>query len=257
MKKYALLTLIFCIISSIALAQSIRKTYFVDELVNTAKPIIISPNYLTIVELYQEPDLVSSGKPALLKAELNGKKLYLSAQANAGSTDLLIEVGGVTLLFTVDIIPGKTPRRYVIELERSATAPNQTPPAAAGAQSSGQATPNSLARLNPRWLAVSVVSRVISSDLKSTQVKVSILNTFNSAVQIDLGRINLMQNKKAVQTSTQPSPASITTLEPQKPLLITLTAATTALDPMTLMWSNIVLVSTGVAYRIEWGIPNG
>lgn len=120
-----------------ALAQT--QVFYADDLARAPSGIAVSPGYLTILEFYQEVDQVASGRPGMMKVEVNGAKIYVSALVQSGSTDLVVEVGSRTQLFRVSVMKGNAPRRYVIVLQKPAprvTAPapqTVTPPPAAPA----------------------------------------------------------------------------------------------------------------------------
>lgn len=102
----------------LAFAQSVLKTYYATDLERTPGLLQLSPGFTTVVDFWDVVDSVASGKGELLRIEVSGPRLLLSAQQKAGKTDLVVEAGGRTLLFVVDIAPGTTPRRYKVELSR-------------------------------------------------------------------------------------------------------------------------------------------
>ena len=115
-----------------ALAQT--QVFYADDLARAPSGIAVSPGYLTILEFYQEVDQVASGRPGMMKVEVNGAKIYVSALVQSGSTDLVVEVGSRTQLFRVSVMKGNAPRRYVIVLQKPVprvTAPQTVTPAPA------------------------------------------------------------------------------------------------------------------------------
>ncbi|BCP99145.1 hypothetical protein TthHB5008_b22170 (plasmid) [Thermus thermophilus] len=112
-----------------AQAQVVLKTYYAEDLVKTPGLIEVSPGFTTVIDFWDTVDAAFSARRELLRLEGGGSRLLLSTgmmttQAGAvpvksGMTDLVVEVGGRTLLFTVRIGPGEYPRRYQILLKRT------------------------------------------------------------------------------------------------------------------------------------------
>jgi len=115
-------------------AQSpvVLKTYYAEDLVKSPGLIEVSPGFTTVLDFWDTVDAAFSAKRELLRIEGGGSRLLLSAgllgtaagptPVKTGSTDLVVEVAGRTLLFTVRISPGEYPRRYQILLKRERTA---------------------------------------------------------------------------------------------------------------------------------------
>jgi len=138
-----------------AQAQVVLKTYYAEDLVKTPGLLEISPGFTTVIDFWDTVDAAFSAKRELLRLEGGGSRLLLSTgmmgtqtgavPVKSGMTDLVVEVGGRTLLFTVRIGPGEYPRRYQVLLKRTqggTYAPlSQTPstPTAGPAQSSSPA----------------------------------------------------------------------------------------------------------------------
>lgn len=138
-----------------AQAQVALKTYYAEDLVKTPGLLEVSPGFTTVIDFWDTVDAAFSAKRELLRLEGGGSRLLLSTgmmgtqtgavPVKSGMTDLVVEVGGRTLLFTVRIGPGEYPRRYQVLLKRSqggTYAPlSQTPstPTAGPAQSSSPA----------------------------------------------------------------------------------------------------------------------
>lgn len=112
-----------------AQAQVVLKTYYAEDLVKTPGLLEVSPGFTTVIDFWDTVDAAFSAKRELLRLEGGGSRLLLSTgmmgtQAGAvpvksGMTDLVVEVGGRTLLFTVRIGAGEYPRRYQILLKRT------------------------------------------------------------------------------------------------------------------------------------------
>ncbi len=120
-KRWFGMKVLFAFIAFAGLAQAQTATYYADDLTNNAKTIMVTPGYLTLLEFYQEVDGINSGRPGLLKVDVppsSGSKVFVSALANAGATDLIIEIGSRVLLFRVQVAQGNAPRRYVIALNK-------------------------------------------------------------------------------------------------------------------------------------------
>jgi len=135
--KRALWTLAFLL--GVAQAQVVLKTYYAEDLVKSPGAIEVSPGFTTVLDFWDTVDAAFSAKRELLRIEGGGSRLLVSAgllgtaagptPVKTGTTDLIVEVGGRTLLFTVRIAPGEYPRRYQILLkrERGATYGVSTP----------------------------------------------------------------------------------------------------------------------------------
>jgi hypothetical protein len=106
-------------------ANAQTQNLYVEDLEKDAQGIVISPGYLTMLEFYQEVDQVWGGQQGLLKIDASNSntKLILTSTAKSGETDLIVEVGEHTLLFHITMSPGKKSRRYVVLLEKPASAP--------------------------------------------------------------------------------------------------------------------------------------
>ncbi len=112
-----------------AQAQVVLKTYYAEDLVKSPGLIEVSPGFTTVIDFWDTVDAAFSARRELLRLEGGGSRLLLSTgmmgtQAGAvpvksGMTDLVVEVGGRTLLFTVRIGPGEYPRRYQVLLKRT------------------------------------------------------------------------------------------------------------------------------------------
>jgi hypothetical protein len=112
-------------------ANAQTQNLYVEDLEKDAQGITISPGYLTMLEFYQEVDQVWGGQQGLLKIDASNSntKLILTSTAKSGETDLIVEVGDHTLLFHITMSPGKKSRRYVVLLEKPASAVAAAPAA--------------------------------------------------------------------------------------------------------------------------------
>jgi hypothetical protein len=112
-------------------ANAQTQNLYVEDLEKDAQGITISPGYLTMLEFYQEVDQVWGGQQGLLKIDASNSntKLILTSTAKSGETDLIVEVGDHTLLFHITMSPGKKSRRYVVLLEKPASAVATAPAA--------------------------------------------------------------------------------------------------------------------------------
>ncbi len=117
-KRWFGINVLFAFIAFAGSVQAQPVTYYADQLEAGAKPILVSPGYLTLIDFYQEVDKVTSGRPGLLKVDGGGTRIFVSSLANSGATDLIIEIGTRVLLFRVQIAQGETPRRYIVALEK-------------------------------------------------------------------------------------------------------------------------------------------
>lgn len=128
--------LALCLLAALlglSLARAETAVYYADDIQTRPVMAQVAPGFLTIVEFYQDIDQISSGRPDLLHVEAAGAKMYVSALGRAGSTDLVIEIGGRTQLVHIQIKPGNSTRRYVVELDKPPPVPRVTkaPPAPA------------------------------------------------------------------------------------------------------------------------------
>ena len=125
------LAALFCALAALWCLAAVRAqsaVFYADDLQLRAASTQVSPGYLTLIEFFQDVDQISSGRPDLLHVEAAGAKIYVSALARSGSTDLVIEVGARTQLLHVQIAPGNNTRRYQILLDKPA--PKVVKPAA-------------------------------------------------------------------------------------------------------------------------------
>lgn len=144
--------------AGLAQAQVVLKTYYAEDLVRSPGILEVSPGFTTVLDFWDQVDAAFSAKRELLRIEGGGPRLLLSAgmvgtatgpvPVKSGMTDLVVEVGGRTLLFTVRIAPGEYPRRYQILLRRgqggtyAPTGQASTTPLAASPQAAPRVEPS-------------------------------------------------------------------------------------------------------------------
>lgn len=117
------LVMLVCALAALWYLAAVRAqsaVFYADDLQVKAASTQVSPGYLTLIEFFQDVDQISSGRPDLLHVEAVGAKIYVSALARSGSTDLVIEVGARTQLLHVQIAPGNNTHRYQILLDKPA-----------------------------------------------------------------------------------------------------------------------------------------
>jgi hypothetical protein len=87
-----------------------------DKIGATPADILLSPDYQTIIEFEgMTVDSASSGRADQITVELDEQIIRLRANQDAVNTDLTVDVGGKTALFTLHSDPAtKAPRRYVV-----------------------------------------------------------------------------------------------------------------------------------------------
>lgn len=159
-------------LTSLGAAQT--KTLYATDLEGVPKAIGVSPGFLTIIEFEQDIDQISSGRPDMVRVEASGAKVYVSALARSGSTDLVIEVGGRTQLFRVGVQAGSSTRRYLVLLDKppkpvkpvqvksKETQPVQVRPAAAKPVQAAPPAPAAGARPAPPPLPAAALSQLAS-----------------------------------------------------------------------------------------------
>lgn len=116
---YKLSFLVFVFLS-IGFSQSdYVETFYVSELALRPAEIILSPNHITVLEFENSVDEWASGQGALFTVEQSGSKLYFTTGQRGGSTDLVIDVGGRTALFKINIdSENPSTHRYIIRNDR-------------------------------------------------------------------------------------------------------------------------------------------
>jgi hypothetical protein len=174
-------------------------------------------------------DAAFSAKRELLRIEGGGSRLLLSAgllgtaagptPVKTGSTDLVVEVAGRTLLFTVRISPGEYPRRYQILLkrERAATygvstpvqvqpAPEPAPqPAPKGSASQAKPAPAPAPQPEPRVAFVTTVQAPSDASGKVT-VFFNLENQGRYPVSFALNDLQVLQGGKPLKVEVRRDP---------------------------------------------------
>jgi hypothetical protein len=212
-------------------AQSpvVLKTYYAEDLVKSPGLIEVSPGFTTVLDFWDTVDAAFSAKRELLRIEGGGSRLLLSAgllgtatgptPVKTGSTDLVVEVGGRTLLFTVRISPGEYPRRYQILLkrERVATygvstpvqaqpAPEPAPqPAPKGSAPQAKPAPAPAPQPEPRVAFVTTVQAPSDASGKVT-VFFNLENQGRYPVSFALNDLQVLQGGKPLKVEVRRDP---------------------------------------------------
>ncbi|WP_102127592.1 hypothetical protein [Deinococcus planocerae] len=249
----SLLILLLCLLAALWWPGSGRAqnaTYFAADLQAAPRTVLVSPDYLTVIEFYQEVDQISSGRPELLHVEASGAKVYVSALGRSGSTDLVVEVGARTQLLRVEIVPGNNTRRYVVRLDRPAPPLRVTPPPPPPPAS----RPAPARTVNPAWLSF----RVTAGDLDGRPDAVTLLFAVEhrgSAPLLVLNAADLRVRQGgtavAVQVRQGLDPATLRRGRThQGTLVLRLGAAQRRGAPITLSWT-LRDPSTQTSYVVE------
>ena len=173
-KRWFGIKVLFAFIAFAGSVQAQPITYYADQLEAGAKPILVSPGYLTLIDFYQEVDKVTSGRPGLLKVDGGGTRIFVSSLANSGATDLIIEIGTRVLLFRVQIAQGETPRRYIVALEKPA-APKpvqQVSPPPAPVRAVQPAAPAAVRPSQPTMITVTTPPPAVAAQPTQTAARV-------------------------------------------------------------------------------------
>jgi hypothetical protein len=212
-------------------AQSpvVLKTYYAEDLTRSPGLIEVSPGFTTVLDFWDTVDAAFSAKRELLRIEGGGSRLLLSAgllgtaagptPVKTGSTDLVVEVAGRTLLFTVRISPGEYPRRYQILLkrERAATygvstpvqvqpAPEPAPqPAPKGSASQAKPAPAAAPQPEPRVALVTTVQAPSDASGKVT-VFFNLENQGRYPVSFALNDLQVLQGGKPLKVEVRRDP---------------------------------------------------
>jgi hypothetical protein len=212
-------------------AQSpvVLKTYYAEDLTRSPGLIEVSPGFTTVLDFWDTVDAAFSAKRELLRIEGGGSRLLLSAgllgtaagptPVKTGSTDLVVEVGGRTLLFTVRISPGEYPRRYQILLkrERAATYGVSTPvqaqpvpepapqPAPKGSASQAKPAPAPAPQPEPRVAFVTTVQAPSDASGK-VAVFFNLENQGRYPVSFALNDLQVLQGGKPLKVEVRRDP---------------------------------------------------
>jgi hypothetical protein len=214
-----------------AQAQSpvVLKTYYAEDLTRSPGLIEVSPGFTTVLDFWDTVDAAFSAKRELLRIEGGGSRLLLSAgllgtaagptPVKTGSTDLVVEVAGRTLLFTVRISPGEYPRRYQILLkrERAATYGVSTPvqvqpvpapapqPAPKGSAPQAKPAPAPAPQPEPRVAFVTTVQAPSDASGKVT-VFFNLENQGRYPVSFALNDLQVLQGGKPLKVEVRRDP---------------------------------------------------
>ena len=123
--------------------EKVTRYYELERLGDQPGEVVVTTDYLTVLEFDREVSRIASARGDLLNVEANGSQVLVRAAQRSGSTDLVAVVGSQTALFRVEIDAEATgPRRYVI---RSAARPvrSPAPPTASAPLVPGSASPAS------------------------------------------------------------------------------------------------------------------
>ena len=205
-----------------AQAQVVLRTYYAEDLVKTPGLLEVSPGFTTVIDFWDTVDAAFSAKRELLRLEGGGSRLLLSTgmigtQAGAvpvksGMTDLVVEVGGRTLLFTVRIGPGEYPRRYQVLLKRTqggtyAPLP-QAPstPTAGPAQSSPAPSPAPSPQAQPPAVHFTTTVEAPSGEEGRVSVFFTLENRGSRPVSFALNDLQVLQEGKPLRFEVRRDP---------------------------------------------------
>jgi hypothetical protein len=207
----------------------VLKTYYAEDLTRSPGLIEVSPGFTTVLDFWDTVDAAFSAKRELLRIEGGGSRLLLSAgllgtaagptPVKTGSTDLVVEVAGRTLLFTVRISPGDYPRRYQILLkrERAATYGVSTPvqvqpapapapqPAPKGSAPQAKPAPAPAPQPEPRVAFVTTVQAPSDASGKVT-VFFNLENQGRYPVSFALNDLQVLQGGKPLKVEVRRDP---------------------------------------------------
>ncbi len=97
----------------------VTTTYYADEITDRPAQLVISPNYLTLLEMPAPVDRITSARGDLMQLEVYDHQVFIRALRPAGTTDLWVTAGGRTTIFSVEVdAAGRTPHRYRVEWSR-------------------------------------------------------------------------------------------------------------------------------------------
>jgi hypothetical protein len=118
MKLFLSAILFSLVFSSGGKAQHVQ-TYYVPDLINYPGEVRLSPNRLTVLEFDSFVEEWFSGQGAIFAIEQSGSKLILTTGERGGNTDLVVDVGGQSVLFKLYIdIENTITRRYTVLSQR-------------------------------------------------------------------------------------------------------------------------------------------
>ena len=266
-KRLIFLSMVLAV--GLALGQSVLKTYYADDLVRVPGVIEVSPGFTTVMDFWDTVSTLASAKGELLRVESAGPRVLISATQKAGQTDLVVEVAGRTLLFTLKIGPGVGPRRYVIELSRTsrsvsapagAYAPPAPPVSAAPAPQpqdmSGASSPApQAAALNPEGVRFTTTAQVPSDGRGTVTIFFTLENRGNRTIAADPGRLAITQGGNRLSYSLKREPLK-TLINPGEALsgLITLEGARPG--EINLEW-GLVEIGSGRQFALRRAVMAG
>lgn len=255
------LALVFMLLTPLAMGQSVLKTYYADDLTRVPGVIEVSPGFTTVLDFWDTVSTLASAKGELLRVESAGPRILVSATQKAGQTDLVVEVAGRTLLFTLKIGPGVGPRRYVIELSRrssvSAPASAYVPPASPAPSSPAPqaAQPPQSAPLNPEAVRFTTTAQVPSDGKGTVTIFFTLENRGNRTLAADPGRLVITQGGNRLSYSLKREPLK-TLVNPGEALsgLITLEGARAG--EIGLEW-GLVEIGSGRQFALKRSVMAG
>lgn len=186
-------------------------TYDVEVLASRPAHITVGLDVLTIMEFDAELTNVATGRADLLEIEVQGTTILLRANQNVGNTDLVVNTGRRTALFTVKVDPNlSAPRRYVIgeiarpaltrSTERSTTrpVPTTTPDAAETHEIETTGA--------PEWLSFN--TQTYTAPDGNFAIQYALLNRGEHPIAVDTHRLRISYQEPIV--GPQPLPFEIT-----------------------------------------------
>ncbi|WP_027891065.1 hypothetical protein [Calidithermus chliarophilus] len=259
-KRLIFLSMVLAV--GLALGQSVLKTYYADDLVRVPGVIEVSPGFTTVMDFWDTVSTLASAKGELLRVESAGPRILISATQKAGQTDLVVEVAGRTLLFTLKIGPGVGPRRYVIELSRARTqapTPTYVPPVSSAPaptpqpQASGPAP--QAAPVNPELVRFTTTAQVPSDGKGTVTIFFTLENRGNRTIAADPGRLAITQGGNRLSYSLKREPLK-TLINPGEALsgLITLEGARPG--EINLEW-GLVEIGSGRQFALKRSVMAG
>lgn len=257
------LALVFMLLAPLAMGQSVLKTYYADDLTRVPGVIEVSPGFTTVLDFWDTVSTLASAKGELLRVESAGPRILVSATQKAGQTDLVVEVAGRTLLFTLKIGPGVGPRRYVIELSRrssvSAPASTYAPPVSSAPApqpqvGSPQTNPAPQA-VNPEQVRFTTTAQVPSDGKGTVTIFFTLENRGGRTLAADPGRLVITQGGNRLSYSLKREPLK-TLVNPGEALsgLITLEGARAG--EIGLEW-GLVEIGSGRQFALKRSVMAG
>lgn len=261
---YKPLTLAFMLLAPLAVGQSVLKTYYADDLTRVPGVIEVSPGFTTVMDFWDTVSTLASAKGELLRVESAGPRILISATQKAGQTDLVVEVAGRTLLFTLKIGPGVGPRRYVIELSRArsgVSAPTYIPPVSTPAPSpqpqvsNPQTSTPAPQAVNPDGVRFTTTAQVPSDGKGTITLFFTLENRGARTLAADPGRLVITQGGNRLSYSLKREPLK-TLINPGEALsgLITLEGARAG--EISLEW-GLVEIGSGRQFALKRSVMAG